>query len=219
MKIIKINPAEPEKEKIELALNVLKHGGTVVYPTDTTYGLGVNIYDEKAIEMVFILKKRSFDKPLSICVSKISDINKIAYLNDFQEEIIRKILPGPYTVVLKRKEYISSLLTAGGDRIGIRIPDNKICREITRLFPITTTSANLSGGKSPESVNEVIEQFGDSVDLILDVGKSLNKSPSTVVDLTADPPEILRKGDSSVVSGLQTFLKEITRSLEETKRG
>lgn len=209
MKLIKINPERPEKEKIELAINILKEGGTVVYPTDTIYGLGVNIYDEKAIQTVFILKKRLFNKPLSVCVSKISDINKIAYLNDFQEEIIRKILPGPFTVILKRREMLSPLLTAGEDKIGIRIPDNNVCTELTRFFPITTTSANLSGGESPKSVNEVIKQLGDSVNLILDAGISENEFHSTVIDLTVDPPQILREGDRAAVSRLEVLIKEL----------
>ena len=197
MKIITINPETPGKEKIELAIRVLKEGGTVVYPTDTVYGLGANIYDEKAIQMVFILKKRPFNKPVSICVYNIDDIEKIAYLNEYQEKIVRKIFPGPFTVILKRKTNLSPLLTAGGEKIGIRIPDSKVCRELTRLFPITTTSANLSGGELPVSVDEVLKQLGDSVDFILDGGKSESKTPSTVIDLTLDPPEILRKGDLS----------------------
>lgn len=208
MKIVKINPDKPEKEKLEQALDFLKEGGTVVYPTDTLYGLGVNVYNENAIKKVFSLKKRFFNKPLSVGVSKINDINKIAYLDDFQKDIIEKILPGPFTVILKRKSNISPLLTAGKDKIGIRIPDNKVCMDLTRLFPITSTSANLSGRKPPKSVNEVIEQLGDSVDLILDAGKSENKSPSTVVDLTVNPPEILRKGDSAVFLEFELIINQ-----------
>ncbi len=193
MKVIKINTEKPEQEKIEFARDILKNSGTVVYPTDTIYGLGVNIYDKNAIEKVFHIKKRSFNKPLSVCVSQIDDINRIAYLNKIQKDTISEILPGPFTIILRKKEYISTLLTAGGDKIGVRIPNNKICNELTKLFPITTTSANLSGRKPPGSVNEVIEQLDDSVNLILDAGKSENESPSTVIDLTGNHPKILRK--------------------------
>jgi L-threonylcarbamoyladenylate synthase len=194
MKIIKIDTEKPEKDKIEFALNLLRDGGTVVYPTDTIYGLGVNIYDENAIKKVFYIKKRSFNKPLSVCVSQISDINRIAYLDKTKRDIINEILPGPFTIILRKKEFISKLLTAGGEKIGIRIPNNRICMELTKLFPITTTSANLSGKKPSGSVNEVVEQLDDSVDLILDTGKSENEFPSTVIDLTLNTPKVVREG-------------------------
>jgi L-threonylcarbamoyladenylate synthase len=194
MKIIKIDTEKPEKDKIEFALNLLRDGGTVVYPTDTIYGLGVNIYDENAIKKVFYIKKRSFNKPLSVCVSQISDINRIAYLDKTKRDIINEILPGPFTIILRKKEFISKLLTAGGEKIGIRIPNNRICMELTKLFPITTTSANLSGKKPSRSVNEVVKQLDDSVDLILDTGKSENELPSTVIDLTLNTPKVVREG-------------------------
>ena len=194
MKLIKINANNPEKEKIELAINVLESGGAVVYPTDTVYGLGVNILDENAVKKVFSIKKRPFNKPVSVCVSKIKDIYDIAYLDKDEEEIVENLLPGPYTIILRRKKHIYPLLTAGMDKIGIRIPDNKVCQELTRKFPITTTSANLSGGKVPKSVEEVLEQLGDCVDLILDAGVSKTGIPSTVIDLTVKPPQILREG-------------------------
>jgi len=194
MKIIKIDTEKPEKDKIEFALNLLRDGGTVVYPTDTIYGLGVNIYDENAIKKVFYIKKRSFNKPLSVCLSQISDINRIAYLDKTKRDIINEILPGPFTIILRKKEFISKLLTAGGEKIGIRIPNNRICMELTKLFPITTTSANLSGKKPSRSVNEVVKQLDDSVDLILDTGKSENEFPSTVIDLTLNTPKVVREG-------------------------
>jgi L-threonylcarbamoyladenylate synthase len=193
MELIKINPQNPEKEKITRAIDILEHEGTVVYPTDTIYGLGVDISSENAIRKIYSLKERSYDKPLSVCVSQIKDISKIAYLDRNGEEIIKKILPGPFTIILRKKKPISPLLTAGGEKIGVRIPDSKICRELTRNFPITATSANLSGKTVPESVNEVIEQLGVSIDLVLDAGKS-NGNPSTVIDLTMHPPKILRNG-------------------------
>ena len=194
MKIIKIDIEKPEQDKIKFALNLLRDGGTVVYPTDTIYGLGVNIYDINAIKKVFNIKKRSFNKPLSVCVSQISDINSIAYLDKTKRDIINEILPGPFTIILRKKEHISNLLTAGGEKIGIRIPNNKICMELAKLFPITTTSANLSGRRPSGYVNGVVEQLDDLVDLILDGGKSENESPSTVIDLTLNPPKVVREG-------------------------
>jgi len=192
MKIIKINPQIPEKTGIRQVIQVLENEGIIVYPTDTIYGIGANIYSESAIRKVYSLKNRDFNKPLSVCLSEIGDIEKIAYL-DWGKDIIEKILPGPYTILLKKKEHISPLLTAGSDKIGIRIPKNNICRQITRKFPITSTSANLSGETVPKSVEEVITQLGDFVDIIIDGGPT-EGIPSTVIDWTVHPPKVLRKG-------------------------
>ena len=192
MEIIKLNPQIPEKSKIRRVIKVLKNDGIIVYPTDTVYGLGANIYSETAIKKVFKIKGRDYHKPLSICLPEIKEIEKIACIDQGKEEI-GQILPGPFTIILKRRKHISPLITADGDKIGIRIPDNNICREITRQIPITSTSANLSGKSVPHSVDEIIEQLGNSVDLVIDGGPPVGV-PSTVIDWTTYPPKILRRG-------------------------
>jgi len=191
---LNINSRNPEKELIKTAINALKEGKIILYPTDTVYGIGANIFDLKAVQKVYEIKKRPLNKPLSVCVSKIDDIEKIAYLNKDLKKLISNIFPGPFTVILKKKENISPILTAGGEKIGIRIPDNNVCMELSREFPITTTSANLSGQPIPESVEGVLEQLGNKIDLILDAGISKNGVHSTVIDMTVYPPKILRKG-------------------------
>lgn len=191
MKIVRMDPQKPEKRKIERAVNILEEGGVVVYPTDTIYGLGANIFLENAVKKVYSLKGRNYSKPLSVCVSELEDIGKIAHLDGTEK--IEELLPGPFTIILKKKENVSPLLTAGGEKIGIRIPDNMICRELTRKFPITSTSANLSGEEVPQSAGEIGKLWGDSVDLVIDGGK-LQETPSTVIDWTTMPPKILRKG-------------------------
>lgn len=191
---MKINPENPEKEKIELTIKALKKGKIVLYPTDTVYGLGANIFDIEAVEKIYTIKKRPFHKPLSVSVSKIEDIHKIAHLNKDLEKMLNEIFPGPFTVILKKKDIVPSILTAGGEKIGIRIPDNNICLELSSEFPITTTSANLSGEKVLESVNGVLEQLNNEVDLILDAGICKHGIHSTVIDMTIYPPLIIRKG-------------------------
>jgi L-threonylcarbamoyladenylate synthase len=194
MKIIKIDGRDPEPEKIEIARNIMKKGSIIVYPTDTVYGIGANIFDEKALLKVFSVKKRPKNKPLSICLSLVEDIEMVAHMDDETEKIIRKILPGPFTLILKKKNSVSSLLTAGSDRIGIRIPDSKVCTDLSRDFPITSTSANISGYDVPESPEEVLKQLGSSVDMIVDAGICKHGIHSTVVDMTVKPPKVLRKG-------------------------
>lgn len=194
MKTIKINCNNPDPAQILVAKDFLKQGKTVVYPTDTVYGIAANIYDENAILKVFKAKKRSMNKPLSICLSNIEDIEKVAYMNENTERMVRKIFPGPFTIILKKKNIISPILTAGTDNIGIRIPDNKLSMNLASDFPITSTSANISGFKVPESPSEVIEQLGSSVDMFLDAGVCKYGLHSTVIDLTDEKPKILRKG-------------------------
>lgn len=194
MKIIKIDGRDPEPEKIEIARNIMKNGSIIVYPTDTVYGIGANIFDEKALLKVFSVKKRPKNKPLSICLSRVEDIEMVAHMDDETEKIIRKILPGPFTLILKKKNSVSPLLTAGSDRIGIRIPDSKVCTDLSRDFPITSTSANISGYDVPESPEEVLKQLGSSVDMIVDAGICKHGIHSTVVDMTVKPPKVMRKG-------------------------
>ena len=194
MKIILIDSADPEYDKIEIARMAMEQGLIVVYPTDTVYGLGANIFDKKALLKVFSVKKRSINKPVSVCLSRVEDIHMVAHMDAETEEIIRKILPGPYTIILKKKDKLSSLLTAGTNRIGVRIPDNRVCMDLTRDFPITSTSANLSGYDVPESVEEVFKQLGSSVDIMLDAGICKHRVPSTVVDMTVYPPKMIRIG-------------------------
>ncbi len=208
MKIIKIDGTNPEPDKIEIVRRAMKDGSIVVYPTDTVYGIGANIFDDKAILKVYSIKKRSRKKPLSICLSKIEDINKVAIIDYETENIIRKILPGPYTLILKKNNEISSLLTGGSDRIGLRIPDNRICMDISRDFPITSTSANLSGYDVPESPEEVLKQLGTSVDIMIDAGVCEHGLSSTVIDMTVNPPKVIREG-----AGNHHFIDSITDGL------
>ncbi|MDY9922562.1 L-threonylcarbamoyladenylate synthase [Methanobacterium sp.] len=194
MKIVKIHAESPEKEKIEIVLEILRQGGTVVYPTDTVYGLGANIFKEKAVLNVYLMKERILDKPVSVCLSQIGDIEKIAHMDPSVEDIVSKILPGPYTLILERKKTVPSQITAGTDKIGVRIPDNTICRELSREFPITTTSANISGHPSPKTAKEAHKELDDYPDIIIDSGPCKGGISSTVVDFTFTPPRILREG-------------------------
>jgi L-threonylcarbamoyladenylate synthase len=194
MKVIEVDPDNPEKNKMAMIREVLSAGGTVVYPTDTVYGLGANIFHEKAVLNVYHMKVRPLDKPISVCVSKIEDINQVAHMNLQAEKIIQKILPGPYTLILNKKETVPSQITGGMDKIGVRIPDNAICKDISREFPITTTSANLSGHPSPKSAQEAQRELDDNPDILIDSGPCPGGISSTVVDLTVNPPRIVREG-------------------------
>ena len=198
MKIIKIDGTNPEQDKIKIARMAMKKGSIIIYPTDTVYGIGANVFDEKAILKVFSIKKRPLNKPLSICVSKIEDIKHVAQMDVKTETIVRKLLPGPFTIILKKNNIISPLLTAESDKIGIRIPDNSICNDLSKEFPITSTSANLSGYDIPESAEGVLNQLGSSIDIMMDAGICKHGIPSTVIDMTEYPPKVLREGAGNI---------------------
>lgn len=211
MKILKINCGNPDPAKIQVAKDFLKKGKIIVYPTDTVYGIAANIYDENAILKVFKAKNRPMNKPLSICLSKIEDIKAVAHIDAETEKIVQKIFPGPFTIILRKKNIISPYLTAGTDKIGIRIPDNQLSQELSSDFPVTSTSANISGLDVPESPIEVVEQIGSSVDLMLDAGICKYGLHSTVVDMTEEYPRIIREG-----AGYKT-ISEIIRTSSTLK--
>jgi len=202
MKIIKIDGTNPEHDKIKIVRIAMKEGSIIIYPTDTVYGIGANVFDEKAILKVFSIKKRALNKPLSICISRIEDIKQVAQMDVRAETVIRNLLPGPFTIILKKNDNISSLLTAGSDKIGIRIPDNSICMDLSKEFPITSTSANLSGYDIPESVEGVLKQLGSSIDIMMDAGICKHGIPSTVIDMTVYPPKVLREGAGNILENM-----------------
>jgi L-threonylcarbamoyladenylate synthase len=202
MKIIKIDGTNPDYDKIRIARMAMKKGSIIIYPTDTVYGIGANVFNEKAILKVFSIKKRALNKPLSICISRIEDIKQVAQMDVKAETVIRNLLPGPFTIILKKNDNISSLLTAGSDKIGIRIPDNSICMDLSKEFPITSTSANLSGYDIPESADGVLKQLGSSVDIMMDAGICKHGIPSTVIDMTVYPPKVLREGAGNILENM-----------------
>lgn len=199
MELIKINPKRPQGKALEKAVNVLKRGGVIVYPTETVYGLGANIFDQKAVKRVFKIKGRTFRKPLSAAVFDIKNAERIAKLNVNAKKIFKKFLPGPLTLVLPKKKCVSDLVTAGQKSVAIRVPDSKMILDLLKKyrFPITSTSANISGRPASRSAKAVLKQFKNKKnqpDLILDAGVTPLGRPSTIIDLTKKTPKILRKG-------------------------
>lgn len=194
MKILKINSKNPDPDIIAQAKEYLMQGKLVIYPTDTVYGIAANIYNKQGVSKVFSSKKRSINKPLSLCLAELESINDVAFMDDETETIVEQLFPGPFTVIMRKKKVVSPLLTAGTNKIGIRIPDNKLSRNLASDFPITSTSANISGMNVPESPKEVIKQLGDAADIVLDAGVCKYGLHSTVVDMTGENPVIVRKG-------------------------
>ncbi|MCW3134049.1 MAG: L-threonylcarbamoyladenylate synthase [Methanophagales archaeon] len=169
------------EDQIRTAIDIIKSGGTVIYPTETVYGLGADAFSEKAVRKVYKIKRRDSSQPLSIAVSSFEMLNKIAYIDPESLRIITELLPGPVTVLLRKKDVVPEVLTAASEVVGVRFPDNEIAiRIIKETGPITATSANVSGRNPPTCVEEVEIK----ADIIINGGKCKYSMPSTVVDMS-----------------------------------
>jgi L-threonylcarbamoyladenylate synthase len=183
--------------KIDLsrAITALKCGELVVYPTDTLYALGADVYNRDAVRRIFEIKHRPFDIPLSVAVANFDSIESIAFVNYNARRLAEQFLPGSLTLVLNKKSTISSTVTGGLDKVAVRIPDNEVALELLSKFgPLTSTSANVHDVETPRDIEGIKKQFKDGdVAVYLDCGK-LNALPSTIVDITTKTPKIIREG-------------------------
>ena len=194
MQIFKVDPENPQEEFIEKAGKVLQVGGLVVYPTETLYGLGANIMSAGSIERVFETKGRFRKKPVSIMFRDVEQARKYARFNDVANKLADFLLPGPLTMVLPAKIPMGEMF--GDEKIAVRVSTNKVVNAIMQKvkFPITATSANISGKADPISAQDAADQIGDKVDIILDAGSTGSIKPSTVIQIDEDGVKIIREG-------------------------
>lgn len=193
MKILKTDNSAPDENIINEAIEILANGGVVIYPTDTVYGLGANIFNNKAVRKVFKIKQRDLLKPLSILVSDTDAIDVVARISIYQKDTLDKYLPGPYTFILNKSPIVPRVVTSGLTHVGVRVPKNEIACKLAALFPITTTSANLSNENVLSTPDDILNQLGCDVDLVIDVGPLESKKASTIVDLTTPQPTFIRR--------------------------
>jgi len=184
-----------QRNKLSEAIEALKNGRIVVYPTDTLYAFGVDIYNEGAVRKVFETKKRPFDNPLSIAVPNFFCIEKIAIVNDNAKRLAKHFLPGSLTLILDKKNTVLDIITSDLSKIAIRIPNNTVALDLlTKFGPLTATSANVHGMETPGTIKDIRMQFkDDNVAVYLDYG-TLQGRPSTIVDVTYEEPKIIREG-------------------------
>lgn len=194
-KVFYLNRENPDEKILKYAAEVIKSGGTVVFPTETVYGLGANALDEKASARIFEAKGRPQDNPLIIHVSSENIGDYVEYVPDDAKKLMRKFWPGPMTIILKKSRLIPDVITAGLDSVAVRMPSNKVAHELIRLagVPIAAPSANISGRPSPTNVDHVIEDLFGKVDVILGGGSTDVGLESTVIDMTGRPT-VLRPG-------------------------
>ena len=186
-----------DETAIRRAIQVLKGGGLVVFPTDTVYGVGAHAFMPKAVEKLYTAKIRPRDKAIPILLAKVEDLALVAEeIPEVAWELMERFWPGGLTLVLPKKAAVPDMVTAGQPNVAVRVPDHPVPRALIEGLgaPLAATSANLSGHPSPVTAEEVRAELGGRIELILDGGRCPGGIPSTVLDLTADPPAILRQG-------------------------
>lgn len=183
------------------AVRLLRAGKVIAFPTDTVYGIGADGFDERAIEQLFIVKERERGKAIPYLLADAKDLAKVAReIPRAARLLAEKFFPGGLTLVVPASVRVPKILIAGGDTIAVRVPNHPITRALIDSLgaPLAATSANISGGENPANAQAVLAQLAGRIPLILDGGATRGNLPSTVVDVTTDPPKVLRAGVISV---------------------
>jgi L-threonylcarbamoyladenylate synthase len=195
--ILNIDSQRPDDSMIAEASSILRSGGVVAYPTETFYGLGADGRNEEAIKKIFLIKGRNFKNPISVVVGNVNDVRGLVdEVPEIALHLMQRFWPGALTIIFKASPDISDHLTAGTGKIGIRLSSHPVATALARELghPITATSANFSGKNECTSADEVIQGIGYQVDAVIDGGQTPGGLGSTIIDVTTDPPAILREG-------------------------
>ncbi len=183
--------------KLKEVANIIKTGGLVIFPTETVYGLGANGLDEKAVEKIYIAKGRNQKNPINLLVSNIEMVKIVAKdISELEYKLMEAFFPGPFTIILNKKNIVPSIVTANQDTVGVRMSNGIIARKLVEAVgsPIATPSANLAGKPSGTNFNDIYNDFKDKVDYMIDGGDSSIGIESTIVKVIDGIPHILRPG-------------------------
>lgn len=195
--LVKIDPGAGFEAALNSAKQVLLSGGIVAFPTESFYGLAVNIMDDNAIRRLYSIKERQENQPILILIPNRNSLgNYVEEIPEVALKIMDRFWPGGLTLIFRANDKISPLLTAGTGKIGIRLSGHDVATGLSRTvgYPITGTSANKSGQPACINAREVYDAIGKKLDLILDGGKTKGGKGSTILDVTVDPPLLIREG-------------------------
>jgi L-threonylcarbamoyladenylate synthase len=195
--LLKVNPEKPDLTKIKLAAEIIQKGGLVAFPTETVYGVGADALNPTAVLALFAAKKRPLDNPPIVHVADPAEVYRLVEEVPPKARILmEKFWPGPLTLIFKRSSIVPKVTVAGLETVAIRIPKHKVALELIKLSqcPIAAPSANLAGKPSPTTAQHVYEDLNGRIDAIIDGGATNIGVESTVVDLSVDPPMLLRPG-------------------------
>lgn len=197
--LLEINPINPQLRLIEQVVKLLQGGAVICYPTETGYGIGCDLMNQKAIKEIMQLKRRPKDKPFSFMCSDLTDISRYAHVSNTAYRLMKKSLPGPYTFVLPGTKVVPKIMATKQKTVGIRVPTHPICRLLLTTLgnPIVNTSAQLVDHDAAAEAYQLDDYLGNRIDLIID-GGPVYPDPSSVIDLTGDVPVVLRIGKGDV---------------------
>ena len=191
--LLSINPQNPQQRLIDRVGDILENRGLIAYPTDTFYGIGCDLFNKKGIQLIYKLKKRALKQPFSIICDSLKEISRYARVSNYAYKTMRRLLPGPYTFILEGTKLVPKIMLTKRKTVGIRVPDNRICLAIVRTLgrPIISTSAMLD---DPYAIHETYSSY---LKIVID-GGPLYPSPSSVISLIGDVPEVIRRGKGDV---------------------
>ncbi|MFS8130682.1 MAG: L-threonylcarbamoyladenylate synthase [Candidatus Dojkabacteria bacterium] len=218
---MEILPIANTDKVIQKAVEVLESGGLVIFPTETSYGMAADAQNPEAVSNLLEYKQRPAGKAISIAVKSKEMAAQFIEVNETADKIINNFLPGPVTVVSKSLHNIDKRLEAENGTLGIRIPNFKLVLDLIEAYgkPITSTSANVGGGKTPYSVSDILDDLSENkkslINLILDAGTLPKNPPSTVIDTTTDDLKVYRQGRIDPTQ-MKVYESQITNSVEET---
>lgn len=197
--ILAINPKNPQVRLIRKVVDIVEQGGVIGYPTDTIYGVGCDLFNPEAIQKIHRFKKMEGKKPLSFICSDLKDISQYAFVSNYAYKVMKRVLPGSYTFILKATKLVPKIAQTKQKTVGIRIPDNKICLALVKVLghPIISTSVNKPNEGLYNDPAEIEERFGKHLDLVIDGGVIVAEH-SSIIDLTGDFPKVIRAGKGEV---------------------
>ncbi len=200
-RVRRVDPERPDPAAIHEAAGILRRGGLVVFPTETVYGLGVNLEDPQAIQELYQVKMRPFEKQVTLHIAdrQMLEAQKVT-VSELARGLMAKFWPGPLTLILARPD---------GSTIGFRMPNHRVALELIRQahVPVAATSANLSGRPSPRTAGEALQDLEDRIDLVLDAGPCPVGVESTVLDLSGETPRILRR--AALAEEIEQAIREV----------
>lgn len=199
MEFFELHPLTPQVRFINKAVDVLKNGGIIIFPTDTYYGLGCDLFNKEGIEQILSIKNENDTKLFSFICSDLKDISKYAKVSDYAYRTMKHLLPGPYTFILPAAKVIPKKLWSKRKTVGIRVPDHSVTLQIVKELgnPIASTSATTRLGEPIFDPFEIKNIFNSRVDLML-ASNTMSFEPSSVIDLSGEKPEIIREGAGDV---------------------
>lgn len=194
--LLEINAVHPEPRKVERVVSALRAGEVIAYPTDTVYGLGCDLMNKRAIERLYEIKRMERTHHLAFICPDLSAIARYAIVENHQYRVLRRYLPGPYCFILEATREVPRLVQTKRKTIGIRVPDHAVIRAIAESLgsPIISTTAQQPGAEEPELDPREIDDRFKGLGLVLDTNEPGGLIPTTVVDLTKNPPELVRRG-------------------------